>query len=361
MSASSAEAAVTVSHRTIEYRQVDAPRAQPGIPVVRMRALTLCGTDIAIWEDNYATDLPIIQGHEAAGVISELEPSDEAQGWSVGDRVAICPMVSCGTCYACSVGRVNACRKMSVYGCYEDGSLVTEQVVPVANLHRLPEGVDLSIAPLSEPISIAMQACRRGRPVAGEKVLVSGAGPIGLLALVNLKDVGCDVTVTDMNRDRLQLAEQFGADRAMQVTGSFPNDDQARQLDDLTHSNGPSLVIDATGVSASVAAAIDLVATAGRVVCVGISDADLSFSLRKLPTKEIDLLGSRNSENLFPDSVELLSRHQDILSQLITHRFDFHDLDSAFETLIDPTAGVGKIAIDFSPAAGASTPKKETA
>ncbi|VXB72203.1 zinc-binding dehydrogenase [Citricoccus sp. K5] len=348
-----ATAAVTTSRRTIEYRSIAAPVPAPGMAVIRMASVTLCGTDAHIWDDDYATELPIIQGHEAAGTIAALDPSDTGSGsgtggWAVGDRVAISPMFYCGQCHACSIGRVNACRHMSVYGCYEDGSLVTEQAVPLEKLYRVPDGLELSLAPMSEPASIAMQAVNRGRAQAGERVLVSGAGPIGLLATVYLKDLGCDVTVSDMNPSRLALATALGADRTFTVTpGDFPTAAQRTELDQLTRGDGPSLVIDATGAPASVATGVDLVATAGRVVCVGISDAELRLTLRTLPVKEIDLLGSRNSQNLIGQALDLLDRHQDSIGRLLTHRFAFEDLDAAFETLVDPTAGVGKIAIDF--------------
>ncbi|MFC4428556.1 zinc-binding dehydrogenase [Citricoccus alkalitolerans] len=353
--ATMATAAVTTSRRAIEYRSIAAPMPSPGMAVIRMASVTLCGTDAHIWDDDYATELPIIQGHEAAGTIAALDASDMTSGvgsasggWAVGDRVAISPMFYCGQCHACSIGRVNACRHMSVYGCYEDGSLVTEQAVPLEKLYRVPDGLELSLAPMSEPASIAMQAVNRGRAQAGEAVLVSGAGPIGLLAAVYLKELGCDVTVSDMNPSRLALAAALGADRTFTVTpGEFPTAAQRTELDQLTRGDGPSLIIDATGAPASVATGVDLVATAGRVVCVGISDAELRLTLRALPVKEIDLLGSRNSQNLIGEALELLDRHQDSIGALLTHRFAFTELDAAFTTLVDPTAGVGKIAIDF--------------
>ncbi|HRO94845.1 MULTISPECIES: alcohol dehydrogenase catalytic domain-containing protein [Micrococcaceae] len=340
--------AVTTSRRVIEYRDVADPTPAPGTAVIAMHAVTLCGTDLHIWDDDYATELPIIQGHEAAGTIQALDPADKGGVWRVGDRVAISPMSYCGTCYACSVGRVNACRHMSVYGCYEDGSLVTAQAVPLEKLYRVPDRVDLGLAPLSEPISIAMQAVQRGRAQAGEKVLVSGAGPIGLLATVYLKDLGCDVTVADVNPTRLALALGMGADRALEVSpGNFPTAAQQAGLATLTNGNGPSLVIDATGAPASVATGVDLVATAGRVVCVGISDAELRLTLRTVPVKELDLLGSRNSQNLIGQALDLLDRYQQVIAPMITHRFGFHELDRAFAALADPDAGVGKAAIDF--------------
>lgn len=339
-------AAVTTAQRTIAFEDRPEPVASPGTAVIKMHSVTLCGTDAHIWDDDYASELPIVQGHEASGTIVALDPADEGSGFAVGDRVVICPMFYCGTCYACSVGRVNACSNMTVYGCYQDGSLTQRQAVPLANLYRLPASLSLDLAPLVEPISIAMQACKRGRPVAGENVQINGAGPIGLLALAYLKDIGCNVSVTDMNPQRLEIASRFGADRVFTVEGRFPTPAQADQVAEWTNGNGPSLVIDATGVPASLAAAIDVVSTAGRVVCVGISDKPLTFDMRTLVTKEIDILGSRNSQNLFPECIDLLDRYQDMLATLITHRFGFHDLDAAFHAMADP--GAGKIAIDFS-------------
>ena len=341
------EAAVTTSKQTVEYREQPIEAVPPGHARIAMSAVTLCGTDAHIWDNDYATELPIIQGHEAAGVITELNAVDEDQSFVVGDRVAIMPMFYCGTCYACSVGRVNACKEMTVYGCYQDGCLVTAQNVPLRNLYKIPDSLPLMVAPLVEPLSIAMQACKRGRPQAGEKVLVNGAGPIGILAASYLKEIGCEVAVTDMVASRLELATQVGADKTFIVNGEFPNEEQALELSSWTEGNNPSLIIDATGSPRSLSAAIDTVATAGRVVCVGISARDVIFDMRTLVTKEIDVLGSRNSMNLFPECIEMLDKHQDDLGELITHRFDFHDLDDAFATLVDPTAQVGKIAIDF--------------
>lgn len=343
-------AAVTVSRHTIQFRPLDLPPPVPAEAIVRMITVTLCGTDRHIWDDEYATELPIIQGHEAAGVIDALHPSDVAAGiWKIGDRVAISPMFSCGTCYACSIGRGNACRDMSVFGCYEDGSLVTAQAVPLDHLFRVPESLDLTIAPLCEPISIAMQAVRRGGAERGENVVVCGAGPIGLLATVYLKELGCDVTVTDLSSSRLRLATSFGADRTFRVEGGAESPvDLLSSLRELTSGDGPALVIDATGAASSVALAVQLVATAGRVVCVGISDAELRLPVRSIPIKEIDLLGSRNSQGLLGEALQLLARHQALLASMITHRFRFDQLSDAFATLSDPQAQVGKIAIDFS-------------
>ena len=341
-------AARTVAAETIEYTRAPVPAPTPGRAVVRVRCVTLCGTDLHIWEDDYATELPIVQGHEFSATVAALHPSDDGGPLALGDDVAVSPVASCGECYACSIDRPNACAHMSVYGCYgDDGALAEYLLVPLDRTRRLPEGLSVDVAPLWEPVSIALQAVARGRARPGERVVISGAGPIGLFALLRLKELGCDVVVLDTDAERLGLAAGFGATATLTVTPGFPSDEQRRQLDEWTQAQGPCLVIDATGAPASLAASIELVAPAGRVVAVGISDREVALSMRTLPVKELDLLGSRNSLHLMDGALDLLSRHQAECRALITHRFPFAELDAAFRTLRDRTERVGKIAIDL--------------
>ncbi|WP_369045846.1 zinc-dependent alcohol dehydrogenase [Sinomonas sp. P10A9] len=338
----------TVSKETIRYDEAPIPAPEPGRAVVRVRSVTLCGTDVHIWEDDYATPLPMVQGHEFSATIAALHPDDEGGAFAVGDHVAVSPYAACGRCYACSIGRPNACGSMSVYGCYEDdGALAEFMLVPLDRTRRLPEGLPVDLAPLWEPVSISLQAVRRGRAEAGERVLVSGAGPIGLFALLALRELGCSVVVVDTDRERLAIAAGLGAEATLAVAPGFPDAAQRHLIDEWTDGQGPSLVIDATGAPASLRTAVDLVAPAGRVVAVGISDRELVLSMRSLPVKEIDLLGSRNSLHM-DEALDLLARNQEACRALITHRFGFDELDAAFRLLRDRTQRVGKIAIDIS-------------
>jgi Threonine dehydrogenase and related Zn-dependent dehydrogenases len=343
-------AAVTVSKETVEYQERPDPVASAGHALVSIRHLTLCGTDLHIWEDDYAAELPIIQGHEFVGLIEELSEADAARGgFSVGDRVAVSPMFYCGTCYACRVGRVNSCRRMSVYGCYEDGALTTLMSIPLEKLYPVPANLPLEIAPLCEPMSIAMQAVNRGRPVAGENALVLGSGPIGLLATMYLLDLGVHVIAADTVAGRCEFARRFGARDTILIDPEreFPTPEAATMISAWTDGDGPSLVIEATGQPSSLQTALGVVSTAGRIVLVGISDREARLSMRVVPVKEVDLIGSRNSMNLIGEALEMIDRHQSEARSLITHRFDFDDLNAAFETMRSHTERVGKVAIDM--------------
>ncbi|MDR6620425.1 alcohol dehydrogenase catalytic domain-containing protein [Sinomonas atrocyanea] len=351
----------TVAAETIRYEEAPIPAPEPGRGVVRVRSVTLCGTDAHIWEDDYATELPIVQGHEFSATITRLHPRDEGGPFAVGDDVVVSPFAACGRCYACTIRRPNACAHMSVYGCYDDdGALAEFMLVPLARTRRIPESLPVDLAPLWEPVSISLQAVRRGRAQRGERVLVSGAGPIGLFALLALREAGCSVTVLDTDTERLGIAAGLGAAHTLAVERGFPDVAHRAVLDAWTDGQGPSLVIDATGAPASLATAVDLVAPAGRVVAVGISDRELTLSMRSLPIKEIDLLGSRNSLHL-DDALALLDRNQDACRPLITHRFGFDELDGAFRLLRDRTQRVGKIAVDLPAAAPDRSARDATA
>lgn len=338
----------TVAKETIRYEDRPVPVPAPGEALVRVGTVTLCGTDLHIWEDDYATELPMVQGHEFCGVIEELPVP--CGGFAVGDRVAVSPIRSCGSCYACSIGRTNACARMAVLGCYDvDGALTEYVAVPVATLFPVPAALPSHLAALCEPTSIAMQAVRRGRPVEGEKALVLGSGPIGLLCTLYLTSLGVEVIAADTVPERCSFAREFGAVDTVLIDPSvtFPDERQNEMLTRWAGGHGPVLVIEATGAPDSLNNALRAVATAGRVVSVGISDREVTFSMRTLPVKDVDLLGSRNSQELIGEAAELLARHPDRAELLITHRFPFDRLGAAFETMRSRTELVGKIAIDL--------------
>ncbi|WP_078855720.1 alcohol dehydrogenase catalytic domain-containing protein [Streptomyces sp. SCSIO 75703] len=345
-------AACTVARETIRFEERPVPVPAAGEALIRVETVTLCGTDLHIWEDDYATELPMVQGHEFSGVIEQLpEPHPTL---AVGDRVAVSPVLACGRCHACSIGRENACARMSVYGCYDvEGALTELMAIPVTKLFRVPDGLPAPLASLCEPAGIAMQAVNRGRPVAGEKALVLGSGPIGLLCTLYLTSLGVEVTAADTVPERCAFAREFGAVDTLLIDPAvpFPDPHQAERMAAWTGGHGPSLVFEATGVPSSLNNALRAVATAGRVVAVGISDREVTFSMRTLPVKDIDLIGSRNSQDLIGEAAELLSRHRRQAETLITHRFAFDRVGEAFETMRSRTETVGKVAVDMPGAA----------
>ncbi|WP_159705817.1 alcohol dehydrogenase catalytic domain-containing protein [Arthrobacter sp. 18067] len=341
-------AAITVAKETITFHDTPEPTLEPGHALVRVHNVTLCGTDLHIWEDDYPTELPLIQGHEFSGIVEALEP-EGSHDFSIGDRVAVNPIICCGECRPCLTGRYNVCQNVGCLGCYSDGALAELISVPVDKLCPIPGDLPLDIAAMGEPASISMQAVNRGRPETGETALVLGSGPIGLLATLYLTELGVKVICADTEQHRLDLAVEFGAVDTLLVTpgSDFPDAHQTSRLDAMTDGYGPQLVIEATGVPSSLENAIRLVASAGRIVQVGISPRQASVSMKDIPYKELDLMGSRMSLNLIPDGLALLARHPDQARALMTHRFAFADLQQAYRLMQGRTEKIGKIVIEM--------------
>lgn len=336
----------TVSAQTLEYADVPRPRVGPGEALVRIEYATLCGTDLHIFEDDYTSELPLIQGHELAGTVVETAPGVDRV--AAGDRVAIDPLINCGECAACGQGRGNVCPHQTVLGCYCDGGFVEYLAVAAPKLHRIPGDLPTDLGAVAEPTAISMEAVKRGRAVAGETALVLGAGPIGLLATLALHDLGVTVVTADTLPERLGLARKFGADHTLLIdpAADFPAADLAAAIG-ADAPDGPQLVIEATGVPSSQLNALNAVAPAGRVVQVGISTRPAVFPMNLLPFKEVDLLGSRNSQGLIPEALALIARYPDTVRGLLTHRFGVRELGAAFKTMQDPSQKVGKILIDM--------------
>ena len=163
----------TVSARSLEYVETDRP--EPGIDevLVQVEHVTLCGTDLHIWEDDYTSELPLVQGHEIAGTVVALGP--QAAGVEVGQRVVIDPLISCGECRACRRGRSNVCPNLVVLGCYCDGGFTEYLSVAAKRLHPLPADLPTELGPVAEPAAISLEAVTRGQASADDTVLVLGA------------------------------------------------------------------------------------------------------------------------------------------------------------------------------------------
>jgi L-gulonate 5-dehydrogenase len=325
-------AAVTRGRGRMEVVAVPEPRAPgPGEVLVRPEAVGLCGSDFHYFTgdigtiDDVASLYPRIQGHEAAAIVLGVGPGDTG-GLAPGMRVALWPVSSCGRCYACGVGRGNACVNISLIGVHSDGALAEQLVVPAAQAFPVGDQ-DPALAALVEPVSIAVRTVVRGRVAAGERVVVLGAGPIGQALALAATDRGASVLLVDTLESRLARASATGAEALLVA----PDDDLAGARE-WAGGDGPEVVIEASGVPRLVQAAVKLVAHAGRVVVVGLSGEPAPVRVGDLPLKEIDVLGvSCCGADEFAQAVDLVGRRRDAAAALVTHEFT---LDEAPEAIV---------------------------
>jgi L-gulonate 5-dehydrogenase len=294
----------------------------PGDVLVAPEAVGLCGSDFHSFTgdigtiDDPSTLYPRIQGHEAAGTILDVGPDCPAE-LVAGTRVALWPVGACGTCYACRIGRGNACVRISLIGVHRDGALQDRVVVPAREVFPVGDQ-DAVLAALIEPVSIAMRAIARGRIAAGERVVIFGAGPIGQALALAATDRGASVLLVDTLASRLARAEGIGAD-TLEAGG---DGDLAAAVREWAGGDGPEVVIEATGVPGLVQQAVGVVAHAGRVVVVGLSADHTPVRVGDLPLKEIDVLGvSCCGAEEFAAAVDLVGRRRNVAASLVTHEF----------------------------------------
>ncbi len=207
-------AAVYKGEHTIGVERVPVPSLGPSQVLLRVSHCGICGTDLHMMMEDWGTP-GSIGGHEYSGVVVAFGSSVE--GWAVGDRAVGGPKPGCGTCRVCRSGQTHLCAVGSDEGAtMVSGAYAEYKAVEAAALFRIPDSLDLRAAALTEPVAVALRGVRRAGPKPGDRVLVTGAGPIGLLTVAVLSAGGVtDITVSEPNANRRQLAETLGASIAV--------------------------------------------------------------------------------------------------------------------------------------------------
>jgi L-iditol 2-dehydrogenase len=263
---------------------------------------------------------PIIMGHEAAGEIL----SSNSQHWHAGDRVTFDSTIFCGSCVHCRRGEVNLCESRQVVGVscteYQRAGAFAELIaVPSRTLHRLPENLSFEHAALAEPLSVALHAIRLAQVEDEERVVVIGAGMIGLLIIQALRaKFECQVKAIDVDPRKLELARAMGAEEF---------DGEA------------DVAIEAVGISATIGKAVTSVRKRGRVILVGNVSPSPEFPLQLVVTREISMAGSCASAGEYPEALELLAAGKIKAETMITNRCPLEEAPEYFRRLRtnDPT------------------------
>ncbi len=315
------------------------PTVGRGEVLVRVARAGLCGTDLSTFlGKNPLVTYPRVIGHEIAGVVASAGAA--APNLAEGTAVAISPYKNCGRCVACLHRRPNACRNNQTLGVQREGALAELVAVPAERLY-MSAALDLDHLALVEPFSIGMHAVRRGRVSPDDSVLVIGCGGVGAGAVAAAASRGARVFAIDLDEAKLQLAKAFGAIDA--CNSASPS--VAQWLADHTNGEGPDVVIEAVGNAATYRLALEVVASCGRVVCLGWVKGDVALEARHIVAKEMEILGSRNATDEFADVIALFeSRAIDPL-RLVTHRVTLDAAPMMLTEWARQPAAVGKILV----------------
>ncbi len=328
-------------HR-LEVAEMPRPEPGEGEVLIRVRAAGICGSDVHIYHGtNPLARYPRTVGHEFGGEVVQLGPGTE--GPVQGTHVAVDPVVSCGRCYACSIGRSNVCSDLEVFGVHRDGGFAEYVAVPAANAHAIPSDWPWERASLVEPFTIAANVLDRVRCSGDDRLLVYGAGPIGLVILQAAKRLGAEVLITDIEESRLELARSMGAD----VTVNSKEKTVREAVMERTNGLGVPVVIDAVGLPGLFQEALELACPAGRVGVLGFSKDPAPVRQFEITRKELTVVGSRLNRNRFPEVIDWFTQEEVRPELFVSHRFHFSEVHQAMRLIEEKPRETCKVVLSF--------------
>lgn len=317
------------------------PERGPDEVLVRIRHVGICGTDFHIFAGKHPyLEYPRVMGHELSGTV---EAAPEGSDLRPGEPVYIVPYLSCGSCQACRIGLSNACVNIRVLGVHTDGGMAELIAVPARNV--VPTGdIPLDDAAMIEFLAIGAHGVKRGAITARDRVLVTGAGPIGMSAVIFAKARGAHVTVMDMRLERLAFArEALGADAAL-IADAGAEALAAK----LTGGDWFDVVIDATGAAPPIERGFGFLAHGARYVLLSVVRQNISFSDPEFHKREATLIASRNAQpDDFAEVVAQMRAGRVPTRALNTHRGSLSDGAALLQDWSRPEAGVIKAILDL--------------
>lgn len=323
---SSLRAAVMTAIDTTEIEARPVPALGAHEVLVEVRAVGVCGSDVHWYRDgrigSTRVEDPLVLGHEASGVVVGV--GEGVSPDRLGARVALEPGVPCGRCAQCRAGRYNLCPHVRFFATPPiDGAFATHVVLASDFAHDVPDALDDDEAALIEPLAVALWAVRKASVGIGDRVLVSGAGPVGLLVLQVALAAGADVSVSDVSAERRAVATELGATRVIDpLAEPLPTDN--------------TVLIECSGVSSAIRAGVTALAPAGRAVLVGMSaSGDVTLPLDVIQSREIALTGTFRYAHQYPDAIELAASGRVNLRRLVT---SVHPLGDVHAALLLPGA-----------------------
>jgi L-iditol 2-dehydrogenase len=318
-------AAVLFGVRDLRLEERAVPRPGPGEVLIEIRSVGVCGSDVHYYEHgrigDFVVEAPIILGHESSGVVRAL--GSGVRGLSVGQRVALEPGVPCGHCPQCRHGRYNLCPDIRFFATPPvDGTLTRYVTTSEAYAHRLPAELSDDAGAMIEPLSVAIWANRKAHTGPGAQVLVTGAGPIGVLcALVAQASGAGSVAIVDVNPDRLGLASSLGIRHIAETV------EAAHSL-----AGEADILLECTGVTSAVTDGIGALQPAGIAVLVGMAaEASQSLPVARIQAKELTVTGTFRYANTYPAAIALAAAGRVHLDDLVGARLTLPESEQALQ------------------------------
>lgn len=334
------KAIVIPNPNEIEIRDIPMPEVKEGEALLKVKYVGICGADLASFTGNQPfTTYPRIPGHEFSAEIAEIPENDK--GLRVGDIVTCNPYFNCGECYSCKRGFVNCCTDNQTMGVQRDGAFCEYIAMPVERIYK-GKGLSAEELALIEPFSISQHAVSRAEIKETDNVLVVGAGPIGLFALLAAKQKCGRIVVADILDNRLALAKEYGADAVVNTK----NQSLEEFTKEFTDGNGFDVCIEACGAPETFLACIDNAAFAGNIILIGNGKRETSFNHSVLLKKELNVHGSRNAlKDDFLNNIDIVAEGKADVMKMVSGVYAMENAIDAFEALRSNNGTLAKLLI----------------
>ena len=318
-----------IKEGVIAYNEVEL--LEPGDDQIRIKIAYcgICGTDLHIYKGHMDARVkaPQAVGHEASGTVAAV--GKNVTGYAVGDKVTVRPLDNCGTCNTCKAGHTHICEKLRFLGIETAGGFAEYWTVPARLVHHLPEGMDLKLAALVEPLAVACHDIRRSEMKEGDFVVINGGGPIGMLIALCARAAGGKVTLIEINEKRLELAKKMG----FAVINPL-KEDAVSLIRAQTGGSGADVVFEVSGSVPGARIITELARPRGTIVMVAIYAKPVEVDLHKFFWKELRMVGARVYEyEDYEKAIALADSHTLPLEELISSVFPLEELQKAFEYL----------------------------
>jgi threonine 3-dehydrogenase len=323
---------------------VEKPEVGHNDVLIKIKKTAICGTDIHIWKwDEWAQKtipVPMHVGHEYVGVIAEM--GQEVRGFKIGDRVSGEGHITCGFCRNCRAGRRHLCRNTVGVGVNRAGAFAEYLAIPAVNAFKIPDDISDDLAAIFDPFGNATHTALSFNLV-GEDVLITGAGPIGIMAVAIARHVGArHVVITDVNDHRLELARKMGATRAVNVS----RENLADVKTELHMVEGFDVGLEMSGVPSAFTSMLEHMNHGGKIALLGIPPSNTAIDWNQVIFKGLEIKGiyGREMFETWYKMVAMLQSGLD-LSPIITHHYPVEEFKTGFETMLSGNSG--KVILDW--------------
>lgn len=322
-------ACVFEGKNTWSVREVPEPKIRPDEVLIRVKATGICGTDIHILKAEYFQDFPIIAGHEFSGEVVEV--GQEVTQFRPGDRVTADPNIFCDRCYYCKINKNNHCVNLQAVGVTRNGAFAEYVAVPEKCVFPLPAHLSFAEGALAEPLACVVYGVRRSNIQPGEKVLIFGAGPIGLLLASLFKVSGASqVVMVDISEKKLQMAQKFGADEVVLADG------KERAVLFQISPKGFEVVADATGIPKVMEREWEFVEPDGTFLVFGVAPrgSEMRVDPYEIFQRDLRIVGSFAVKKTMQYSLNLLGSGKVMVKELISAQYPLSRFGDALDDVL---------------------------